>query len=394
MSLFALLLPAAAQGQLLLLAGDTAGTALYLNPARVWNYNHYEHSRWGVGLTLELQPRQADGTRTGFDASVGYGLLDRQWKFGLTYRTAFGRSRSGLTQYIHLGRDYRPAGSRRLSTAPLGGLSMLAGFMSYRMVDMYVATWGYGWQADGTKHQVDGSFGMGARLFDNQRLLYRSQGDTLRKENQFVLRWLMRLPAGLATQVEAGAVLSDRTAVVARLLVQYRRTVSLQPFDLRIHAQTGATLPRTPYTYMFDLGGTWGTSLYVDGLATLHPNEFTSNLFAFANLRLQTQSALYSYYNEWLNVGGNPRPFVQLNALWGMLWGQDADGRLAWEGLDLQAPCMGLLEPTVGIDGLLRWGAVDWGVALACRLAPTQACYRWLQSRDNLMLLITASIIN
>jgi hypothetical protein len=53
---------------------------------------------------------------------------------------------------------------------------------------------------------------------------------------------------------------------------------------------------------------------------------------------------------------------------------------------------MGIVEPVVGIDGLMRWGLVDWGVAMTWRLVPAGAPYRRSGWRENTTLLVTASL--
>ena len=57
-----------------------------------------------------------------------------------------------------------------------------------------------------------------------------------------------------------------------------------------------------------------------------------------------------------------------INGAVGALSGMDAEGRLTHEGLTLQAPHRGVAEAFAGIDGVVRWGVVDWGVAVARRI--------------------------
>ena len=97
-------------------------------------------------------------------------------------------------------------------------------------------------------------------------------------------------------------------------------------------------------------------------------------------------------YNNLFSVGSNPRPFVGLTAFWGTLWGQDANGRKTLETFVLQSPYEGLLEPVVGVDGIVRWGAVDLGAAIAYRIAPHSAPYHRNSVTQNLVLLISATL--
>ncbi len=387
------LLPMAATAQYIPLWRSAAGGHLDVNLDRVWNYNLNEQSRWGAGLRWVLAPRKVDNSRISFEVYAGYGILDRQWKWGVGNEIAFGRSRYGLTQYILIARDYQAAGSRSLGAGSYSDPASLAAFMSRRMSDMATIVWGYRWRVRGTEHQIDGRVAVGGRLFDNQGLLYRCAGDTIIEENHFVVRWKLQLPQGLTTQVEVGGVM-PQGKIISRGMAEYQRTERFKSVDLQTHVQAGITPPGTPYTHMFDLGGTWGAPFsFRNTLLTARPNEFTANTFLLLTLRLSLRRPFYHGWNRTLQIGTAPRPFVGLNAAWGHLWGQNPDGQLQHEGLDLQAPLWGIAEPIVGIEGLLRWGIADWGVAVAYRCTPAVAPYHHASAADNLALLITATLI-
>ena len=55
---------------------------------------------------------------------------------------------------------------------------------------------------------------------------------------------------------------------------------------------------------------------------TVRPNTFTSNLFAHLCLNYTAPMPL------WKTTWSQPQPFLQLGAMWGHLFGQDADGQL------------------------------------------------------------------
>lgn len=387
-----LLLPSTvAWGQYIPLYTSQNGASLQFNLDRLWSYNLYEHSRWGGGLKWTLAPHRADGSQISFDGYAGYGVLDRQWKGGLGFETQFVRNPYGLVQYITVGRDYVSAGSRHMAVGSITDPASLAAFMSYRMYDRAGWVWGYRWRVRGVEHCIDATVFAGSRLFDNDWLLYREQG--LAEADGAVLRWTLRLPQGFSSQVEAGGTWPDAT-LVARLLAQYDRKLRLSPIELSLFLQGGITPPRTSYLYMFDLGGTFGAPLYFrNSLLTARPNEFTANAFAFLSLHLRPEDPLWYWWSSFASIGTSPKPFVALHAAWGWLWGQDADGQLTWEGLDLQAPHHGLVEALAGVDGLIRWGAVDWGIAAGYRLTPAGVPYHRTETNDNLVLLITADLI-
>lgn len=388
-----MLLPAMAMGQYITLWHNDKGSSLQFNLDRLWSYNLYEHSRWGGGLQWTSAPRKVDGTRIILDGYLAYGTQDRQWKGGIGNEIMFGRSPHGLTQYITVWRDYQAVGSRQLSSGRYDDPASLSAFMNRRMSDQAGMVWGYRWRVRGTEHSIEGRMTLGGRLFNNERLLYRILGDTLVEEDAFLLRWLMKLPQGITTQIEAGGTL-PQYSLVARLLAQYDHSFDIGAFELHTFMQAGITPPSTPYIYMFDLGGTFGAPLYFrNSLLTARPNEFTANTFAFLSLRFGPSNPLCRLWSPLLQMGTYPVPFVALHAAWGHLWGQRDDGRLAWEGFDLQAPHLGIGEAIAGVDGLFRWGLVDWGVAVAYRLTPPQAPYHFTQTQDNLALLVTAALI-
>jgi hypothetical protein len=68
----------------------------------------------------------------------------------------------------------------------------------------------------------------------------------------------------------------------------------------------------------------------------------------------------------------------------------------AWGTVDksssLQAPDKGILEVGGGVDGLLVWGSVQWGAAVAYRLTPTSAAYHLPATEDNFVFLLTAKL--
>lgn len=389
-----LLLPSTvAWGQYIPLYTSQNGASLQFNLDRLWSYNLYEHSRWGGGLKWTLAPRRVDGSQVSFDGYVGYGVQDRQWKGGIGNEIRDGRSPYGLVQYITVGRDYVSAGSRHMAVGSITDPASLAAFMSRRMYDRAGLVWGYRWRVRGVEHCIDATLFAGSRMFDNERLLYRVQGDTLPEADGAVLRWMLRLPQGFTSQLEVGGMWPE-ASFVTRLLAQYERTLKLSPVELSIYAQGGITPPRTSYLYMFDLGGTFGAPLYFrNSLLTARPNEFTANAFAFLSLHLRPEDPLWYWWSSFASIGTSPKPFVALHAAWGWLWGQDADGQLTWEGLDLQAPHHGLVEALAGVDGLIRWGAVDWGIAAGYRLTPAGVPYHRTETNDNLVLLITADLI-
>ena len=364
------LLPLSAWGQRVTLWHGEGGAKLDFDADRLWNYNGYEHSRWGGGLWLDCAPRHTDGDRLGFELWAGYGLRDHVVKGGLGFEVKFGQSQCGLTQYIYVGRDYVAAASRQMGAQSLLDWGGLSSMLNRRMSDRVMMVWGYRWQTGHTSMAVDATAFAGGRLFDATRLLYRTAGDTIVEEDGAEINWSLRTPAGLAVRTTLAATWPER-ALTARLLVQYNHIFRFKLLELGLYLQGGITPPKTPYIYMYDLGGTAGVPFLFDRtMLSVGVNEYTANAFGLTDVRLTLRQPLYSLWNGTTRLGSKPRPFVATRAMWGHLWGQDAEGRLAHEGFALQAPHRGVVEAMVGADALLLWGVTKWGVAVAWRLWP------------------------
>lgn len=378
----------AAHGQYLPLAGDTARTALFLDVGRIWNYNLYEHSRWGGGLRLTTHPGQFVFSQIDAEAYLGYGTFDQQWKYGIAIAEHIRGSRLNSVHYQRLERDYFAVGSRHIANPWSEGGHLLGGFMSRHMTENHILTLGHRWHTESWRWAVEVGWGERGLLFDEKQLLY-SNTTSLTFESYLRLRLLLRHRCGLGAQVESAI---DGSAL--RLLADYRRNLSFHAFKLNLYAQGGFSPRGNEYVDMFDLGGIYSAPLYLNhGFSTARPNEFTANTFAMLCLRLQTRMPLYNFYNSFFNIGSHPTPFVSLKAVWGNLWGQNADGQRPWLTTYLQAPHKGMLEPSLGLDGVIRFGLADFGVALAYRVTPPSAPYHRSDPRDNLSLLFTAKLV-
>lgn len=360
---------------------------LYFDLDKLWNYNLYERSRWGGGL--KFTPR--DGIDiTGY---VGYGVRDQQWKGGLGFAAKLPWSHRQGVVYLNVGRDYFAAASRQMKAVNLTDVSGLSAFMSRRMSDRLYVRAGYRWKNAAMSYTVDGMLFDGGRLFADRRLLYKIDGDDVMPENGGEVRLVASHRCGLSAEL-TGSYLVSPDRMTLRLLTQYDKSHVLGPFNLITFAQAGITSPNAPYIYMFDLGGTYGAPIHFrNALLTAEPNEFTANYFAFTSLRLAMRKPLYKVYSQFFAVGSNPLPQVGLNAAWGDLWSHESDlgsfppaGYVYQDGVTMQSPSHGVLEVLVGIDGLIKWGLVDYGATITYRVPLSESdVSRWL-------LLLSANI--
>lgn len=362
--------PAHLLGQGLQLWADSAGRSLGLDLGRLWGYNLYEHSRFGLGAMATLPCGSADEGLLTLSAYGGYGLHDRHWKGGAMADLKLWPSAHLDCLWASFSHDYEAAGSRRIASIGLTSPTGIGQWMARRMSEATVLAaggcrrWG-DWQL-----ALEGRIMSEGRLFDGQRLCYRHEGDWIEQQRGIEVVTTAQWGRQWASQLTLGGRWPSGKPVV-RLLTQYSDHFSLAPLSLHLFAQAGLTPPRTPYTRLFDLGGVAGSFLYFDhALLTVSPSELTANAFCLVSLAVSSLSPLCEGWNPLLQAGYRWVPFVRLNGVWGWLWGASSHGRLTYEGVPLRAPVAGLAEAAAGIDGLLSYGVADWGLAVAYRLTP------------------------
>lgn len=399
-----LMLPLVSQAQYIKLVGNADRDALYFNLDRVWNYNLYEHSRWGGGLMYAHNWGQSPHWRFTTDIYAGYGVGDKHMKWGATFDLM---RDAGREQHFYVAATYdlASAGNRRLEAYSLLDFTSNTGFMSSRMAHVERAA--LGWRGGMTQRLTAGaeaSYSSEVDLYCSTGLLYPSDyHDTNYPAGRATYaegRLTASHSSGLKGELKGGAEFRSG-AVFVRLLAQYRREWKMGFLSADLFVQAGVADGvghRVPYSRKFDLGGSLGCPLGLrHTLLTVQPCEFTADAFVLAVGRLQTAKPLFDLYSRVWTVGTRPSPFVQASAVWGALWGQSPDEVYycplpPYDQLPLQAPHHGLAEAAVGVDGLLRWGLADFGVSAAYRLTPASAPYHRIEPLGNLALNVTAVI--
>ena len=373
--------------------GGLAGrSSLSLDYNRIWDYNLYEQSRWGVGGRLELYPKQALFNRINVDAYVAYGTLDKQWKGGVVGVEYFSNGHLLSAIYEGFAHDYFAVGSRRIASSVTDGSQLLGSFMARRMTRQDRALIGV--QARTVSAEWTAAFAAGSRamLFDNGGPLYLCQGDTTPRQRYVQLQLAVRHTSGLRAQIEVLQAQGLHSPTL-RLLVEYNKLLNFKPLSLRLFAQAGTVTRGACYVDHFDLGGYNGSLLYFgQAFVTSYVNEFTASSFALFGTRLSTQKPLLDLYSTFASIGTCPTPFLAGKILWGHLWNQDDNGQAVVDAIDLQSPHMGLAEVSAGVDGILRWGAIDWGIALNYRFTTKDAPYSRANAKDNWAFTITANL--
>lgn len=391
----AILLSVNAFGQLVRLNSEKSKNALYFDLDRVFNYNLYEHARWGGGLRYDINFSKKRFKTLSFGGYLGYGYEDQRIKWGVRSELC-GSSQHRLRLYTDFIHDLTPDAGRNLLDYSVADFTATGSFMARRFSDAYRWTLGMSRrQSKDLTLSAEGRLSFERRLYDYWGLIY-PESDSVWRELPSAFfseaRFCLSYKEKWSTEILLGTRI-DNPMLVARLLSQYDNTLLFSFFKLHLFAQAGITPENTPYSRMFDLGGSWGSPLYFQrSLVTARHNEFTANVFSMVAMRLTTRKPLFDLYSELFQIGTNPVPFVMLNAAWGRLWNEDGDGLKIHNALILMSPTKGIAEVGAGINGLLRFGNIDWGGMVAYRLSPASAFYHFSDPKDNLSWLVTASL--
>lgn len=388
--------------QYIRLIGNPKQCALYFDMDRLYNFNLYEHSRWGGGLHLVWNTNNHILRQLTTDIYTGYGTKDHRWKWGGKVDLLWNEQHQPHL-YVAFTDDLAAVASRTLENYQLFNFSNNSHFMSRRFHRVRRAT--VGWQWTAWKKLVinfEGRLSAEQRLFHSVNafasdLIYpeRFHADDELAE----LRLAMRHPSGWRGETTIGI---GGEYFFSRTIGQYSRTFKTGIFDLALFSQTGIVFSPAnadiPYSRMFDLGGSWGSGYcFQRTLLTATPNEFTADIFGFLSARISVREPIYDVFSNLFQLGSCPRPFFQVGTAWGTLRSHNANGQRqialgSFDKLTLQAPDQGIIEPAIGIDGLLRWGITDWGIAAAYRLTPSSAAYHRTTPHDNLALLVSITL--
>lgn len=390
---FLLSTPSALQAQLLSLAHDGGGP-LWIDMDRIYNYNQYEKSRWGLGLRYGYQISELKSGDSFFDrlsvgAYFGYGYADQRVKWGADayFWTDLRRQGKVYAAYFH---DLTPEATRTMNNYNLINFNASGSFMNRLFSDTRRLTAGYSTRLTG--HET---LGLELRLSDERKLhdlanIYYPQTDAdwdaLEHTRFAEARLFFEHDLGLRGELTAGYTTGEwwvDTGYFVRLLLQYDQVFPVgRMLNFQVYAQGGLTFNGTPFSRLFNLGGTSGSAiLFERSLLTARVDEFFANRFVLTCLRFGFSKPLFKYNSKLLQVGTAPRPFLLFDAAWGDMW-------------DIQniGPDKGIAEVGAGIDGIIRWGRVDWGLALAYRLTPSDAYYHFADSKDNLTIVFTAAL--
>ena len=363
-----------------------APNALYFDADRLYDFNMYERSRlnlsviWVSPNQTAAQQRNVFGQWT-LTPYVGYGFGDHAWKYGLgTLLRLPGRGDVRMLLWVY--NDVERAATRRLDAYTTLTPSLNTGIVTSRYSGVRGGTFDLIFSPS---RDWDVTLGVLPTWedyrFDSTGFFYPyaepGRVQPLRAFSEARVRIGGR--AGVTLLLVGGSVSDTTASYHARALAQYN--ADLGRSGIHFYAQLGFATEGTPYSRMFDLSGTaFSTYFFKNSFLTVRPNTFTANVFTHICLNYTAPLPLWKL-------------FLQLNALWGHLFGQDGEGRLCWEGLPLQSPYLGLLEPATGFKGLVHWGLTDIGFGVAYQVCPRKASYFPQKMEDNLAFTLVADFI-
>lgn len=364
---------------------------LYLDFNRLYNYNRYELSRWGLGLQYDIALNSKRFNTLSLSGYAAYGYADERIKWGLKADLQ-SKLQHRSHSYVEFFHDLTPDGSRILTNYQLAAFNATGSFMTRLFSDTYRLTLGFSCQASVSLTECfELRLSRERALHYGTTLIYPPSYSDLKNlpYNDFLEgRLFVAYTPGFRGELLAGvygdiANLDLKKQAYLRLLLQYNDEFCFSAFKLDLFAQGGFANSDAPYSRLFDLGGTWGSPIALDrSLLTARPNEFVANLFALVNLKLATQKPLIRLESKLLAIGTAPSPFILCDAAWGKLG----------DNTGPSVPDKGIAEVGAGIDGILVWGAVDWGGAVVYRLTPSSAPYHLPDTKDNLTFLFTARL--
>ena len=370
-----------------------APTALYLDAGRLFNYNLYEHARFEAGLIWVVPNEGAEREKPvlgqwRMEGYGAYGTMDRDFKYGGSVQLRL-PGRHDIRLRLRGWKDLEQAASRQLEDYRMLSPEYNNSYLASRFCGVR------GLQLSSTArlgHGLEGTLALRQSWedyrFDNLGMRYptldpdEASPVTPHSEGSLRLEWHRCLTLVATLGQRSG----DDPRGYMRALLQYDNSV--EKHDLQIFAQAGYVTAGAPYSRMFDLSGTFPAPYFFSHtMLTVRPNRFAADLFTHACLVYTAPMPL------WDLVWTHPRPFLQINAMWGLLHNADNEGCSLREGLSLQAPYMGVVEPATGFDGLLRWGMLDMGFGVAYQLVPPTAPYRNTDPLDNITVALVAKLI-
>ncbi|MBQ9546812.1 MAG: hypothetical protein IJU90_05960 [Bacteroidales bacterium] len=388
------LLSFSANAQYVRLNKATDNASLYLSTDRIFNYNRYDGAHFEASFYIAYPNDNSEKGRTALhqwqvSAFAGYGQRSHAATYGGSVALQSKQRRKWRPElsYRH---DMLQAGATSLEEYHVFDIAHNAMYMTdrYALTDIVsVSLTGYPtsdiYLAARVSHSLERNLyaADGALLYDSIESL------PLCRYSEAHLRATYR--NSLSVDITGGTCHNTNSEPYLRAIAQYNKKHVIHPLaTMNVFAQAGYTTT-VPYSRLFNLSGTWGCPIFFENtMMTTSPNEFHAHLYARATLHLATSQPL------WDATYSSPTPFLQIGAMAGWLAdGKNMTDHAIIDGIAVDAPTEGILEPAIGIKSLLKWGLIEIGAAAAYRLTPPTAYYHRPKAEDNIAVMATAQLL-
>lgn len=363
----------------ILIAGKVPIGCINIDLNKLYNYNLYEHSRWGLGL--ETNDKLSRWISVG--GYFGYGVEDNGWKYGGNLNFYFDRYKNRNLGFAY-SQDLEAAANTSFNKYQLVSFNnninyTFSRFQSVRKAEAFYTTPLIRY----TTAKLSLSYSRESYLYTNDGLLYPHRDNVAPgftadfAEASLSLEWKykqqrIRTPdfefqvnrsSSLPTirlLYTRGLSLFNADKEFNRLQVEYTQHITTRNFNqFSIYASAGHVSKHAPYSRMFNVIGTGNFIYYFNNsFLTLHPYSFTTTDYANLCLRYNWNKSLWNFKLS------KPQLSFQLNSIIGT-----AHGITTVDGIGIQAPEKGIMEGAICINDLLIYNITKIGIGAAYRLS-------------------------
>ena len=382
----------------ILIAGKVPIGCINIDLNKLYNYNLYEHSRWGLGL--ETNDKLSRWMSAG--GYFGYGTEDKAWKYGGNLNFYFDHYKNYNLGFAY-SQDLEMAGNTSFNKYQLININnnfiyTLNRFQSVRKAEAFytMPLMRY------TSAKLSLSYSRENYLYDNNGLLYPHRDEVAPgfgsdfAEAALLLEWKYKQERIRTPDFEfqvnrsssyptikllytRGLSLFDADKEFNRLQLEYTQRIVTRNFNLfTIYASAGHVSKNAPYSRMFNVIGTNNINYYFNNaFLTLAPYSFTSTDYANVCLRYNWNKSLWDFKLS------KPQLSFQLNGIIGT-----SRGITTVDGIDIQAPEKGIIEGAICINDLLICNMSKYGIGIAYK----QSSYNSPSFKDNMAIFFNIRI--
>lgn len=361
---------------------------------KIFKYNGYEHSRWGLGLEWNVTKWMRP---SGY---FGYGVKDKEWKYGGALDFFFDRYKNYNLSFFYR-RDLEMAASTKFYNYSLLDIN---GNYEYAMehfskvqqagVRLSMPLWRHVYGAASFTYSRE------TPMYDSNGIFYArnliepmpysdfadiglnltyAKIDKIRlPKYEFSLGTTSSYPI-INIRYTHGINLFDAKQSYNRLLVEYLQNIQCQHYGyLSLFSQLGYVDGDVPYSRLFATVGTGNMWYYFrNSFMTLHPHQFVSD--RYANLCVS-----FLFAQPWWKLKySKPKLLLQVNSIIGT-----ASRKITSDNMPIVAPEKGILEPCVAINDLLTYSTISLGVGYAYRVS----AYNSIYEKENMSVFMTIGL--